>query len=845
MRCVNLCRLFVLHIVLIGTCAGQRLASNQPLTIKEQEQVVSYWTNEANWHSELQLRNNLPGKELTVIPTIVSADGHEYLLKAIKLKPQTVVPIDLSAAIAANNSSLMGSYGSVVLRYRSEFRRALYAAVMVHRMGRPIAFHIDAMDVLDSNGQVGRQGIWWLPQPATQDYLILTNQGASPIPLRLEVSEGSGKKFITETSLSKRETRRLSIRTLVKQGGLTGQFGGISIVPTANGRFLDSLHIAFDEQEGFSATLKMFDYDPEVSLGERDFNGSGQWTLRAPMLALSNPDPELAFPPHTVLHPKFLLRNVTSRVQKVDCDFFWRIDETSKGFTNGPVIQLDPFETKEIQLENLPQGAAPPPTAHWSAVYLRTSAKPGEIVAVAASYDDSLRYGAQTPFIDQLSYLWKGGQFEFDGNHNSLITVGNDSDTGTMTLFTLFYTEAEQVHQYELEREIAPHDQMWVNIGELIRDRVTDRHGNVLPTNLSSGSYEFRDESHVGNGRLFEGKVIYDTSYGHVSYGCAACCGYTQARLEFNPFGLGLSGSYLNGVQILDDCNTPWTEDDADFYNWSTANSSVAQTTVQGRHTGMSPGTTTSRTSGTIQGRPNRYNCPLQQFAPSGATDVTTVASSNLKNLALGNAGSQGSITSNQVTAVGKPDGGTYSWTSDNANITLANASSSVVTTTAAAAGTSQLKVAYTVNGETATASGTINVFQPSSVAILSDTGVTATQACPQQYNGPRRVVTYQIQANQGNTTVPVDADVSISESFTKLSSPGVSCGSTPDPTQGLVTHKSFNDTFYYCSTACLPAQNNSPTGRCTLALRHVWTANGFSIFDHTLTYTCTNITPQ
>jgi len=33
-----------------------------------------------------------------------------------------------------------------------------------------------------------------------------------------------------------------------------------------------------------------------------------------------------------------------------------------------------------------------------------------EVMAIAASYDQTLRYGAQTPFSDQLTFHWKPGE---------------------------------------------------------------------------------------------------------------------------------------------------------------------------------------------------------------------------------------------------------------------------------------------------------------------------------------------------------------------------------------------------------------------------------------------------
>jgi len=46
-------------------------------------------------------------------------------------------------------------------------------------------------------------------------------------------------------------------------------------------------------------------------------------------------------------------------------------------------------------------------------------------LAVTAGYDQTGRYGTQTPFSDQLASHWEAGKWEVDSMHNSLVTVGN------------------------------------------------------------------------------------------------------------------------------------------------------------------------------------------------------------------------------------------------------------------------------------------------------------------------------------------------------------------------------------------------------------------------------------
>jgi hypothetical protein len=123
--------------------ARQHLTPPPPDPV-DQEQFIAYWTTETGWTSELQLRNNAVAQDLTVTPVLRLPDGAETSLAPVTIKPQEVKSIDLASAIsAATAPQLVGTYGSVVLRYRSASSGALYAAEMIRAMGHAIAFHID------------------------------------------------------------------------------------------------------------------------------------------------------------------------------------------------------------------------------------------------------------------------------------------------------------------------------------------------------------------------------------------------------------------------------------------------------------------------------------------------------------------------------------------------------------------------------------------------------------------------------------------------------------------------------------------------------------------------------
>ena len=593
-------------------------------TAEDNEIFLSYWTVEPDWHSEAQLRNNSVSDPLVVTPVLRSG-GEEFPMPALTIAPQDTAVVNLHEVVGSLKRTIPQPFGSVVLRFHSAYPRQLYAAVMLHRESSAIAFHVDGAGKLSqASNSTTKEGIWWLPTDSVDDSLVITNQGNDAAPVQIRLTNAAGAVAIAQLDLQPRQTLRNSVRALLAQQHVSGTYGGIQIRPLAHAEAVDALAFAIDEHLGFGAMLKMFDRDPDAAVAERDFVSSSQFTLRAPMLALASADASLAIPAGTELHPLILVRNVADHSATMQLQFNWTGD-TWKGTTKGPVLSLGPRETRLVGIESLPDAQKPPALAHWTSVYLSSEdSLPDDVLAVAASYDSSFRYGAQTPFSDQLSSVWKGGEWQYDGLHDSIITIGNATSTPTRALFTLFYNHANS--RYEVEKALGPNEQMWIDVGTLIKSGVADSHGNVLPSNITAGSYEFRDMSKPSRASLFEGKVIYDKTNGHASYGCAACCAARSVYLNYNPLYVATNGSFTNGVSDLDDCGNGPEDVSSYFYNWTTQSTSIATTTSQGVHTGVAPGGTTSFTQGQILHTNGRNGCYYISAGKQGPTNTVTVS---------------------------------------------------------------------------------------------------------------------------------------------------------------------------------------------------------------------------
>jgi hypothetical protein len=172
---------------------------------------------------------------------------------------------------------------------------------------------------------------------------------------------------------------------------------------------------------------------------------------------------------------------------------------------------------------------------------------------------------------------------------------------------------------------------MWMDIGKLIREHIPDKNGNVLPEDLTSGSYEFRDLINTGIGALFEGKVIYDKTYGHVTYGCATCCGYgnNSTVLWFDPISLGYQGPPgYDGVWGYNVCTQQYEDVSSGFDgDWSSWDTSVVTVDTYGTHTPHNIGSTTTDTFGYIESTAHYPICPATYRHAGGGAQIFGITS--------------------------------------------------------------------------------------------------------------------------------------------------------------------------------------------------------------------------
>ncbi len=101
---------------------------------KAQEIFLSYWTVESGWSTELEIRNNVAWRDLTVTPVLRTAAGAEIALQPVTVPSEHVAAVDLREALLSVAPSLLdqnGSFGSVVYRYAGNSQGNIFGASMV------------------------------------------------------------------------------------------------------------------------------------------------------------------------------------------------------------------------------------------------------------------------------------------------------------------------------------------------------------------------------------------------------------------------------------------------------------------------------------------------------------------------------------------------------------------------------------------------------------------------------------------------------------------------------------------------------------------------------------------
>jgi hypothetical protein len=182
--------------------------------------------------------------------------------------------------------------------------------------------------------------------------------------------------------------------------------------------------------------------------------------------------------------------------------------------------------------------------------------------------------------------------------------------------------------KYELQQTIAPGDQMWVNVAELIRSRTPDRKGNLLPVDLSYGTFDLHDLTPANDGLLISSVALDMTMGYNATQPCVECCGFLADSPTFDPYPaeVVVDGIEQTGIEAVSGCSDDTSYISSYYATWGSLNPSIAAVTAN-QVQGVAAGTTTGTAAGTIP-TPGSCVCTLYSSRPQVPVTVTNCPSS-------------------------------------------------------------------------------------------------------------------------------------------------------------------------------------------------------------------------
>ncbi len=132
---------------------------------------------------------------------------------------------------------------------------------------------------------------------------------------------------------------------------------------------------------------------------------------------------------------------------------------------------------------------------------------------------------------------------------------------------------------------------MWVNLAQLVRQRVPDRKGGVLPLDVGSVTYDLHDLTPRGHNLIANELAVNNTFGSGVIPDCPECCSSGSPFFDPDSLDLFIGGTDPVAVDQVDSCNGVLENVTLDGTGWGSDDTAVA-TLSTGKAAGVGAGST-------------------------------------------------------------------------------------------------------------------------------------------------------------------------------------------------------------------------------------------------------------
>jgi Bacterial Ig-like domain (group 2) len=434
------------------------------------------------------LKNVLLKQPLDVTPQIFFADSTEYDLPAMHLEPAGVASVDIKLALQnlpPALSSHVSKYGMVGISYQWSWPSVMASIQNLDEIASlsgasaPIGQKSIVHKTPEAVAPQVIRGTWWRPTPNSDDVIALGNTSLTAKQVQLQVSDGAGNLIVQKNvSIPSHASTLLRLNDLLSGSSNTGNAGDVTIFYSGASHAIVASASIEDAASGFSFNPHMVE---EVVHPEEAVHVV---TLHAPGLMLGKPDSTMLFPADTVFTPYAVLHDVSPNPITASLSL------TSNAADGTPVtraldtIPLAPGQATKLDMSRYFNANNPVPNGygHLSVSY---TGKYNDLLFDAGSVDQSLNYvfqvmpAAEAPTTSKIFCFWS-----IEGDTSTMISIWNYANTPQDATLTLYYSGG----QYRIPLHLAPRQTYNLDMMTLVKSRVPDADGNLIPDNITGGS---------------------------------------------------------------------------------------------------------------------------------------------------------------------------------------------------------------------------------------------------------------------------------------------------------------------------------------------------------------------
>ena len=550
-----------------------------------------YWKTDHDFNPILRLKNVLLTQPISVTPILYFADGTPFTLPVITLEPAGVAQVNIRIALQSVPAKLLShisTYGMAGISYQWSWPAVIatiqntdeIASLTITNSLRADVRHVHAAPEVDAT-QVTR-GQWWLPTANADGYIVLENASMTPKQATIQFSGHTGSVLAKQqVQLPSHATNvvRLSSALSAARGAET--VGGIEIHYTGPDHGVVAYAGVEDESLGYSTSPILIEdhLDPA--------RPAHQVTLSAPGLLLGKADPEMLFPSDTYFKPYAYFHNVSANPLQVSLSL------VSPGSGDTPQtrslgeVTLQPGETSQFDFDSQFTSANPLPDGygHLTASF---QGHDGDLQMSTGSTDQSMSYvfevipSQQADSASRSLCFWSA-----EGDNDTMITVWNYKTTAQDLVLTLYYSGGH----YTIPIHLAARQSYNLDMMSLIRSRVPDPSGTLIPSNITSGSGilsgaggETDKISVAVAASIFN---VRNATCGNI---CNTCNGLANEFFGEATYTVVIQGNVAATFTEVMNTGTTITNNSSGV--WSSNNTAVATVNSSGVITGQSAGTT-------------------------------------------------------------------------------------------------------------------------------------------------------------------------------------------------------------------------------------------------------------